>query len=81
MPADLNAEEAEVMTAIQAEHFLVARVRVADIDGTSVAAELIGEPYDPSRHELMTEVKAVTYHCLTIAREGDGWIGRVILDL
>ena len=72
---------AEVLNVIQADHFLLSSVRVRDICGTSVSAELLGEPYDPARHELKTEVKAVTYHLLRIAREGDTWIGRIILDL
>ena len=71
----------EVMAAVQEGRFAVASVRVERIDETAVAARLAGEPYDPARHELSTEVKAVTYHQLKIAREGARWTGRVILDL
>jgi len=39
------------------------------------------EPYDPGRHPLLTELKAVTYHQLEVVREGDGWRGRVIFDV
>jgi len=39
------------------------------------------EPYDPARHPLRTELKAVTYHQLEVVREGDGWRGRVIFDV
>ncbi|MFB3890681.1 MAG: archease [Phycisphaerae bacterium] len=47
-----------------------------------VTAELTGEPFDASRHEIHTEVKAITYHLLKVSQEQDGtWIGRVILDL
>lgn len=71
----------EVLWAVQTDHFAVASVRVIAASETSVQAELTGEPYDPDRHEILTEVKAVTYHELRVAREGDGWTGRVILDL
>ena len=71
----------EVMSAIQFGHFAIALVRVEDICETSVRATLSGEPLDLGRHEIATEVKAVTYHELKIAREGAGWAGRVILDL
>jgi len=47
----------------------------------ALTAELAGETYDPSRHEIRTEVKAVTYHQLKIAPEGGRWVGRIILDL
>jgi SHS2 domain-containing protein len=38
-------------------------------------------PYDPARHALRTEVKAVTWHGLRVARGPDGWEARIILDL
>jgi len=71
----------EVLWAVQTDHFAVASVRVIAASETSVQAELTGEAYDPDRHEILTEVKAVTYHELRVAREGGGWTGRVILDL
>ena len=39
------------------------------------------EPYDPARHPLKTEIKAVTWHQLEAAREEDGWRAQVIFDL
>ena len=39
------------------------------------------EPYDPVRHPLRTELKAVTYHQLEVVREGVDWRGRVIFDV
>lgn len=39
------------------------------------------ERYDPVRHPLRTELKAVTWHQLELAREGTGWRGRVIFDV
>lgn len=71
----------EVLAVIQEHRFAVASVSVKQISDTAVTAELVGESYDDARHEIATEVKAVTYHQLKIAREGDHWIGRVILDL
>lgn len=71
----------EVMTVIQTDHFLVGGVRVVEASERAVTAELAGEPYDPDRHELAHEVKAVTYHELTVAREADQWVARVIVDV
>jgi SHS2 domain-containing protein len=48
---------------------------------TSVRGSLTGEPYDPGRHEIKVEIKAVTYHQLTIKQEGGQWVGRVIVDI
>jgi SHS2 domain-containing protein len=45
------------------------------------AVEAGWEPYDPARHPLRTEIKAVTYHQLEATRMDGGWRARVIFDL
>ncbi len=71
----------EVLKLFDLDRLVPVRVRVEAIDETSVRAEVGCERYDPARHELGPEIKAVTYHQLRVAREGAGWVGRVILDL
>lgn len=71
----------ELLRLFHLEKFLIGRIRVERCDETSVAAEVTGESYDPARHELGVEIKAVTYHQLTVARQGGGWLARVILDI
>ena len=70
-----------VMSEIQERRFMVASVAVTQASETHVSARLTGEPYDPSRHEIRVEVKAVTYHQLKVWQEGGQWRGKVILDL
>ena len=87
---DVSAEDVEalavdflwqVMDTIQAERKAVAAVTVDEIDRTHVSATVQCEDLDPARHEIEAEVKAVTYHELSIQQDDDQWIGRVILDL
>ena len=41
-----------------------------------------GEPYDPGRHPLSHEVKAITYHGLRVEQTADGgWLAEVIVDI
>lgn len=40
-----------------------------------------GEPIDRDKHELKTDVKAVTYHKLEVKHDDKGYHTRVILDL
>ncbi len=54
---------------------------VLKLSDRAVVAEARGEPYDPERHEIFTEVKAVTYHGLEINQTDEGWEAQVILDL
>ena len=71
----------EVMTIILFDHFAVSSVKIRQASATRVHAVLRGERYDPLRHVLDTEVKAVTYHQLKVAEEKGRWVARVILDL
>ena len=56
-------------------------VRVERIAGTHISASVRGEQYDPARHEILTEIKAATYHMLSVEQCEDGWIAKVIFDV
>ena len=71
----------EIMITIQTSRFAIAEVKVTQTGDCSVTAELSGEPLDPETHEIHTEVKAVTYHLLDVAKYGRRWSGRVVLDI
>jgi len=45
-----------------------------------VKADVMGEEYDPSRHELDSPVKAVTQHMLAVDRTPGGWTATLVLD-
>ena len=40
-----------------------------------------GEPIDPARHRLEHEVKAITYHHLSVAVSPEGYVAEVIVDI
>ena len=50
-------------------------------DGRELDAIVRGEPLDPARHDLRTEVKAVTWHDLRIERTDRGFEAYVLLDI
>jgi SHS2 domain-containing protein len=62
------------------EHLLFARFEVA-LDETGATMTAWGEPFDPARHELDHDVKAITYHRLRVHEDADGWSAEVIVDL
>ena len=70
----------ELLFHFDAEHLLLSRfeAHVRD-DGLTGAAW--GEPVDRARHVLEHEVKAITYHGLSVERDGDGWMAEVIVDI
>lgn len=70
----------ELLYRFDAEHQVFGRFEVhVRPDGLSATAW--GEPLDPERHLLNHEVKAVTYHELTVAPADGGWVAEVIVDI
>ena len=56
-------------------------LRIATGADARLTGELCGEPIDPSRHSLLTEVKAATAHGLSVSRSAEGWEATVTLDV
>jgi SHS2 domain-containing protein len=63
-----------------AEHILFAQFEV-HITDQGLTGTAWGEPLDRERHQLEHEVKAITYHGLRVAPDGDGWLAEVIVDI
>ena len=59
--------------------FIWRAAEVAIRDGEVVAA-LAGEQYDSRRHQLLEEIKAVTYHRLAVEEIGDAWRATIVFD-
>jgi SHS2 domain-containing protein len=49
--------------------------------GYTMEAEIMGENFDSSRHEIKIGIKAPTYHQLEVKNNGQKWWGRVIFDI
>ena len=57
-------------------------VQTTSPDQVQVTARLDGETLDRERHTLLSEVKAVTYHQLTVERVPEGgWRASVLFDV
>ena len=64
------------------EELLLRATRVAvDAARPRLDAVLAGERIDPERHELLADVKAVTFHDLRVERTATGWDAHVTLDV
>jgi SHS2 domain-containing protein len=62
------------------EHFLLAACTVSVADA-GLEAVVQGEAFDAARHKLGHEVKAITYHALSVVQAADGWEAEVIVDI
>ena len=55
--------------------------KIGGLSSHSLEARVRGEPFDPGRHPIRLDVKAITYHQLEIRRRGtDHWL-QVFLDI
>jgi len=71
----------EVLYLVLAESWLPCEARVLDLGEERIRSVLRGEPFDPARHSVKLEVKAVTHHGLRIVEDGGVWRACVIFDL
>jgi SHS2 domain-containing protein len=70
----------ELLYQFDSRHLLFTRFEV-HVRETGLEAGAWGEPFDPARHALAHEVKAITYHGLKVERTGDAWLAEVIVDI
>ncbi|UCG53166.1 MAG: archease [Candidatus Latescibacterota bacterium] len=71
----------EVLSTIGARGELYGSVRVTRVGKHFAVGVLGGEQIDAARHDLRFEVKAATYHGLSVERRKDRLHARVIFDL
>lgn len=62
-------------------HELFCEFSIEALTPTSIRAVGYGEKIDPARHEIFTEIKAVTYHGLFVRESSEGWEAQVIFDV
>jgi SHS2 domain-containing protein len=65
----------------EVDHRVFRRFEV-QVDDDGLTGTAWGEPYDPGKHPLSHEVKAITYHGLCVEEmEDGGWLAEVIVDI
>lgn len=60
---------------------LVKAVQVGRLAENRLTATLTVAPFDPDRHVIEIEIKAVTYHQLSVDSGPEGWQARIIFDI
>ena len=70
----------ELLYLLDTEALVFSRFQVR-LEDLSLEAAAWGEVFDPKIHTVKTEIKAVTYHQLEVARSDQGWRAQVIFDI
>jgi SHS2 domain-containing protein len=72
----------EILYLFEGEKKIATGIRVTAVSRQHLDATLQIIPYDPDLHELLSEIKAVTYHQIRVSRKNDrSWEARVIFDI
>ena len=72
----------DILYLFDGEHTLVTNVRVITISPSHLDAALEAVSFNPDLHEILCEIKAVTYHRLSVTQDDDGrWRATVLFDV
>ncbi len=71
----------ELLYTFDVEHIVFKRFEIDEHNYVQLKARCFGDRINPARHKLKREVKAATYHMLTINREDNGYRAQVIFDI
>lgn len=56
-------------------------VTIKKNDAYELKARVSGENINQQKHDLRSDVKAVTYHMFEVKKTGENWTARVVLDI
>jgi SHS2 domain-containing protein len=71
----------EILYLYDGEDYLLKAAKVESISPTKLVARVSGEKYKPQEHKLKMDVKAVTYHQVSIETSSAMTTVRVFLDI
>jgi len=71
----------ELIYVLDAERLVFKRFEIDHLSSSHIKARCFGEKIDPQRHIFKREIKAATYHMLTVDRENNGYKAQVIFDI
>lgn len=71
----------EILYLFQGEYLVTTDIIIDSLSDDTVTATLIISPFNPLEHEILREIKAVTYHQIDVTGKDNIWNARVIFDL
>jgi SHS2 domain-containing protein len=71
----------ELLYLYQVKGYLLSTFIIHELNDSLLRATVRGEQFNVRRHELLREIKAVTYHQLTIEQGHAGWTARIVFDI
>ena len=71
----------EILYLFEGENFIVHSIEIKSISPIQLKSTLSLSSFEPEYHRVLREIKAVTYHQISVDKTNDGWEARVIFDI
>lgn len=71
----------ELLYVFEVKGLIFKRFEVVLIGNEQLISHGYGEKFDPKKHTLQREIKAVTYNLLKIENQGNQWCIQVVFDI
>ena len=70
----------EILYLFDGENLIVNSIKIKSISPTKLKSTLTLTSFETEHHQVIREIKAVTYHQISVDKVNDGWEARVIFD-
>jgi len=71
----------EILYLFDGENLIVNSIKIKSISPTKLKSILTLTSFEPEHHQVIREIKAVTYHQISVDKTKDGWQAKVIFDI
>jgi len=71
----------EILYLFNGEKLVVHSIEIKFISSIMLRATLALSTFEPKHHQVKREIKAVTYHQISVDNVNDGWQARIIFDI
>ena len=71
----------EILYLFAGEKLIVNSIEIKSISPIQLKSTLTLSSFEPEHHQVIREIKAVTYHQISVDQVNDGWQARIIFDI
>jgi SHS2 domain-containing protein len=71
----------ELLYIFDVEHILFKRIEVTNLQNSKIETRCYGDRIDFQRHRIKREIKAATYHMLTLDKKDTIYSAQIIFDI
>lgn len=71
----------EILYLFAGEKLIVNSIEIKSISPIQLKSTLTLSSFEPEHHQVKREIKAVTYHHISVDQVNDGWQARIIFDI